>query len=299
MPFFSIILTTFNRMPILKKAIDSVLNQSFGNWELLIIDNHSTDSTDDFLSTIRDKRVKILKIHNNGFYVKSRNLGIKNSQADWLAFIDSDDLWYQHKLQNCYNVISKNNVDLIYHAVNYANKKIFTQKIKEKSKKILSPITKNLLLNGNCIAQSSAVVKKKYLSQVKLFSENKKEFGWEDYDTWIRISQITENFFFINKPLGEIYFGPENIGNLNITRKILINFYFKYKNIAKKIYGIDLNEAWWFKYNQILIYYKLKNYHKIDLNLKNIPKCDIRFYLRFMIFKIISTLYKNIKKKKK
>ena len=298
MPFFSIILTTFNRMPVLKKAIDSVLSQTFQNWELLIIDNHSTDPTEEFLKTIKDKRVKILKIHNNGFYVKSRNLGIKNSNADWIAFIDSDDLWYKNKLQNCYNIIFKNNPDLIYHAVNYSSKRILKKKIKEKSKKILFPITKNLLLDGNCIAQSSAVVKKKYLSRVNFFSEHENQFGWEDYDAWIKISQITEKFFFIKKPLGEIYFGPENIGNLNITKTILINFFFKYKNMAKRIYGIDFNKVWWFKYNQILIYYKLKNFNKIAINLKNIPKCDIRFYLRFIIFKIISILHKSIKNKK-
>tara|TARA_B110000977_G_C10997041_1_gene462314 strand:- start:118 stop:312 length:195 start_codon:yes stop_codon:yes gene_type:complete len=61
MPFFLIILTSFNRMPILKKAIDSVLIQSFSDWKLLIIDNHSIDSNNDFLKTIKDKRVKILK----------------------------------------------------------------------------------------------------------------------------------------------------------------------------------------------------------------------------------------------
>ena len=61
MPFFLIILTSFNRMPILKKAIDSVLIQSFSDWKLLIIDNHSIDSNNDFLKNIKDKRVKILK----------------------------------------------------------------------------------------------------------------------------------------------------------------------------------------------------------------------------------------------
>ena len=82
MPFFSIILTTYNQIEFLKKCLFSILNQSFKEFELIVIDNNSSDGTSEYLNNITDKRLRVFKINNNGMYVKSRNLGIKNSRAD-------------------------------------------------------------------------------------------------------------------------------------------------------------------------------------------------------------------------
>ena len=109
-------------------------------------------------------------------YVKSRNLGIKNSRADWIAFIDTDDIWFSEKLEKCHEVINKKDVDLIYHSVNYINKKNFSKIIKEKSKRISVPVEKYLYSNGNIIAQSSVVVKRGNWKKLVLFFRKKKNF---------------------------------------------------------------------------------------------------------------------------
>ena len=108
-------------------------------------------------------------------YVKSRNLGIKNSRADWIAFIDTDDIWFSEKLEKCHEVINKKDVDLIYHSVNYINKKIFKD-YKRKIKRISVPVEKYLYSNGNIIAQSSVVVKRGNWKKLVIF--RKKFYGW-------------------------------------------------------------------------------------------------------------------------
>ena len=114
-PFFSIILPTYNRAKELKKSIESVLSQTYENYELIIIDNYSIDDTDNVLKNISDSRIRIIKIHNEGIIAKSRNLGISISKGIYIAFLDSDDLWYNNKLEICYCTINKNNSDFLYH----------------------------------------------------------------------------------------------------------------------------------------------------------------------------------------
>ena len=96
-PFFSVVIPNFNHGSYLKDSIDSVLNQDFKDWELLIIDNYSTDNSDEVISSYNDSRIRVFKIKNKGVIAKSRNLGIKYAKAKWIAFLDSDDIWYFNK----------------------------------------------------------------------------------------------------------------------------------------------------------------------------------------------------------
>ena len=213
MPFFSIILTTYNQIEFLKKCLFSILNQSFKEFELIVIDNNSSDGTSEYLNNITDKRLRVFKINNNGMYVKSRT-GIKNSRADWIAFIDTDDIWFSEKLEKCHEVINKKDVDLIYHSVNYINKKNFSKIIK-KNQRISVPVEKYLYSNGNIIAQSSVVVKKRKLEEIGYFSEKKEFYGWEDFDAWIRLAFNSNKFYFLNLALGGLWFGKVILVILN------------------------------------------------------------------------------------
>ena len=75
-PFISIIIPTYNHANFLKKSLQSVLDQKYHNWEIIVIDNGSTDDTDQVIINLNDNRIKLLKINNNGIIAKSRNLGI-------------------------------------------------------------------------------------------------------------------------------------------------------------------------------------------------------------------------------
>ena len=97
-PFFSIIIPTYNQANFLKKCLNSVFKQTFKNFEVIIIDNSSTDHTKEILSKYK-KKIVYKKINNKGVIAKSRNIGIKNSNGNWVAFLDSDDTWKNNKLE--------------------------------------------------------------------------------------------------------------------------------------------------------------------------------------------------------
>ena len=104
-PFFSVIIPTYNHANYLKKALDSVLAQSFNNYEIIVIDDNSTDNTSEVVNNYKNKII-YKKISNNRIIGRSRNLGISISKGEWLAFLDSDDEWLKDKLQIVFNFIN-------------------------------------------------------------------------------------------------------------------------------------------------------------------------------------------------
>ena len=130
--FFSIVLPTYNQSKFLKKCIKSILSQTFQNWELIIINNNSTDDTLRVVKNFNDKRIRTFSINNQGILAKSRNLGIKKSKSEWICFIDTDDKWYPKKLEEVKIYIENTKGELFYHDLEFENKKIFIHKKKIK-----------------------------------------------------------------------------------------------------------------------------------------------------------------------
>lgn len=95
----SIIMPSYNTASFISKTIESVLNQTYKNWELLIVDDCSTDDTDEIVSKYNDKRIVYLKNEKNSGAAISRNRALRNAKGKWIAFLDSDDLWHPTKLE--------------------------------------------------------------------------------------------------------------------------------------------------------------------------------------------------------
>jgi len=85
-PLVSIVIPTFNRAHYLDRALKSVFNQTYSHWEVLIVDNYSSEGTDNLFENLDDPRLKIFKIHNDGVISASRNLGVKNAIGKYIAF---------------------------------------------------------------------------------------------------------------------------------------------------------------------------------------------------------------------
>lgn len=95
----SIIMPSYNTAPYISETIQSVLNQTYQNWELIVVDDCSTDNTDQVVAYIKDERIKYLKNEKNSGAAISRNRALRESKGRWIAFLDSDDLWMPEKLE--------------------------------------------------------------------------------------------------------------------------------------------------------------------------------------------------------
>ena len=94
----SVVMPTYNHAEFLSEAIESVLNQSYSQLELIVIDNFSEDDTKNIVKSFQDARIQYFKFANEGVIAASRNYGIKQAKGKYLAFIDSDDVWLKEKL---------------------------------------------------------------------------------------------------------------------------------------------------------------------------------------------------------
>lgn len=97
-PEVSIILPTWNRLPLLRRAVDSVLAQTHRDFELVIADDGSSDGTRDYLEAVGDPRVRPIWLEHRGDLTSARSAGLRHARGEWVAFLDSDDLWLPEKL---------------------------------------------------------------------------------------------------------------------------------------------------------------------------------------------------------
>ena len=110
----SIIMPSYNTSKFINESIQSVLNQTYTCWELIIVDDCSTDHTDDVLKKINDKRIRIYKNEKNCGAAVSRNRALREARGQWIAFLDSDDLWLPDKLEKQINFMKTNNYHFSY-----------------------------------------------------------------------------------------------------------------------------------------------------------------------------------------
>ena len=110
----SIIMPSYNTAPYIKQSIQSVLNQTYTNWELLIIDDCSTDNTDEIFKEINDNRIRYFKNEVNSGAAVSRSKALREAKGQWIAFLDSDDLWLPTKLKKQIEFMNRNNYSFSY-----------------------------------------------------------------------------------------------------------------------------------------------------------------------------------------
>ena len=285
--YFSIILPTFNRANLIKRAIQSVVDQEHKNWELIIVDNYSTDSTEEIVKNFSKNNIKFTKFKNHGIIAKSRNYGIKLSKGEYLAFLDSDDWWYPQKLNLTHDIIQKYSSDLIYHNMHIKNSNSnFIKKIKY-TRKLTNPYS-DLVNFGPAFATSSVTVKKDLFYKIDLFNEDINYLAWEDYDAWLKISKISNKFFYVKDTLGCTLIGKQNTLNILIKKKNILTF----KNLYLQNKKIS-NLPFWCNWSLMRLLFE-QNKYKSSLKffavlftkspLKNLPK--IFFFYIYVLLKI-------------
>ena len=216
-PFFSVVIPTYNRACKLKRALETVLNQSFDNFEILVMDDGSTDNTAEVVDSFSDLRIIYSWDVNFGGPARPRNRGIAIAKGQWVCFLDADDWWSPDKLQVCFDCIN-DNVDLVYHDMEIVpdKNKSFRRKI-IKSWQVRTPVLIDLLLRGNAIVNSSAVVRKTIIQKLNGINESDKMIAAEDYNTWLRIAQLTDHFVYMPRRLGYYLNHNQSISKKNMS----------------------------------------------------------------------------------
>ena len=296
--FFSVIIPTYNQASLLKQAISSVINQSFQNFEVIIIDNHSNDNTYEVVKSFKVKNLVYKKIQNYGVIGKSRNEGIKLAKGEWLAFLDSDDTWYSQRLEIISNFIKENNT---YEVIS-TDELIIDKMINKEKIWRYGPFTKNfyenLLKNGNCVPTSATVVNKKFLKNNNIiFNENKEFITAEDYDFFMNIAFCNAKFKFIHQVLGKhLFYQQSQSSNYDNHRSAVVSVIKhhvfdkqKFTNKKKKLWN-SLNINFWFMDFFYFLKYKKKYFKSLLILVKIFLHYPIKFLL-FILFKLKKKLF--------
>ncbi|MEK7594260.1 MAG: glycosyltransferase family A protein [Patescibacteria group bacterium] len=181
-----VIIPTYNGLPYLKATVDSVLAQTHQDWELYIIDDGSTDKTEDYVKTIKDARVHYHKKKNGG-QAEARNLGIKMSDSPFVALLDADDIWHKDKLERQVKALA----DRSDYGMVYGFHKLIDENDKEvgEVKYSKSGDLYHYLLGGNRISGSASMVliRREVFDAVGVFRED--FLIGEDWEMWLRIAK--------------------------------------------------------------------------------------------------------------
>jgi glycosyltransferase involved in cell wall biosynthesis len=211
-PFFSVVITTYNRAGFLDAALTTLLTQTYTNFEVIVVDNFSDDHTNAVVDRFSDLNIKLFKFRNEGVISLSRNFAINKSAGQWIAFLDSDDLWFPDKLQKSYDAINVN-VSLVYHGMALLKNNDIVGKVR--TRQLSKPIFEDLLLNGNTIAFSAVVVRKSALEMIQGFNCSRKMTNASDYNAWLKLAERKASFAYLPDTLGVYRIHENNLSNDN------------------------------------------------------------------------------------
>jgi len=188
-PLVSVVITAFNCAEFLTAAIDSVLAQTYRDYEIVIVNDGSTDDTDDVVQPyLKDQRLSYYKKKNGGAS-SSRNLGIQNSRGDFVAFLDGDDLWEQRKLAEQMAVFERDpRVGVVFSHIRMIS--TTGKPIPYENPRCYRGFVLPHLYAYNFVPLSSSIVRRRLFDKCGMFDESL-NMGM-DYDLWLRLSLLTE-----------------------------------------------------------------------------------------------------------
>jgi len=215
-PKVSVIIPTYDRARLVGRAIHSVLNQAYRDFELIIVDDGSSDDTQRIVEGFKDDRIRFIRHTSNLGGSAARNTGLDLSRGKYIGFLDDDDEWLPEKLEKQVKAIEGlgNNVGLIYCASLMVSKK--TNCVLDRTDPLYRGYLYRVLLRRNIFPIMTALTKRKCFSRVGGFDEELP--SCQDWDVWIRISKYYE-FAFIPDTLARTFLHGEQIST-DLSKKI-------------------------------------------------------------------------------
>jgi len=258
--YFSVVLPAYNTpLDILRRAIDSVLNQTYPYFELIIVDDGSTPSLEPIVKEYTDKRIVFIRHPQNRGAGAAHNTGIKAAKYDWIAFICHDDEWLPNKLEVCVPYIEKNYPEYKF----FFHFPIVIGDLKEiEGLPFYNPKPKtgnyytNFLLNRDRIIQTSCIiVNKECFNNYGYYDETGILIDW---DIYLQFSKHID-FYCINEFLSKYYISNIGITHMNPIFKNkkagndIFRFYYKWEKTIKS--NIEAKKLWTYQWNTFAIIY--------------------------------------------
>jgi len=235
-PLISVILPVYNASEYIAEAINSILEQTFTDFELIIINDGSTDNSQSIIDSFDDNRIRVFQKPNTGL-IDSLNLGVSYSQANWIARMDADDVSCKNRFEEQIKYISDDIAVIGSQAILIdADGKIYGEtKFETKQNEILL----NLLKQFSNVIHPSVIINKAML--LKVGGYDPKMYVAEDYDLWLRISKIGK-IINVNQNLLSL---RKHVGNISITKlsvsieNCLISLAYYFKSKSSEIMTFD------------------------------------------------------------
>lgn len=185
----TVVIPTYNRNQFVREAVQSVIDQSYQHWELIVVDDGSTDDTAEMIRSINDHRITVLNLPHCGNIAQLRNIGAHWGSGKWIAFLDSDDLWMPDKLQIQLNSLNKEKAQWSYAGFELMNEAgSFIPVIHGEYKPLSGKIIKPLITYEATVPIGSLIVSRKLFEGLGGFSTDPKLFCREDYEFSLRLS---------------------------------------------------------------------------------------------------------------
>lgn len=183
----TIIMPLYNCKDYINDSIESVIHQTYQNWELIVIDDNSSDNSAEIVQNIqkKDKRIQLIKLKTNGGPARARNIGIKESKGRYLAFLDSDDIWHRDKLKIQIEFMKKKDVSFTFTSF----KRIYYNG-KTRQFNVPNQVTYRSILKKNIICNSSVIIDTKTLGKV-FYPDIRKR---QDYGLWLYLLKNKLNY---------------------------------------------------------------------------------------------------------
>lgn len=210
-PLISVVIPTYNREKTIIRCLKSVMNQSYKNIEIIVVDDCSVDNTQAVVESISDNRIRFIKLEKNSGACVARNVGVENSKGEYIAFQDSDDEWLPDKLKKQLNSLQKENADIVFCQMRRIdeenNKKIDIYPADSQS----HFIKKEELLPGNLISTQTMIGKKQCFADEPF---DPQMLRFQDWELALRIVQKYK-IYFCSDILVDTYLQVDSISKSN------------------------------------------------------------------------------------
>lgn len=213
----SVIIPTYNRAGTIKRSIDSVLKQTYGNFELIVVDDGSTDNTSRLIEDYDDSRLRYMRIEERRGANHARNVGIENAGGDYIAFQDSDDEWYPDKLEKQMKILmDQKQVDIVFsrYLHHFMDGRQVLVPNKNYTKYLLQDKLEAVLAGSNVIGTPTLVIRKKCFQETGVFDEMISRF--QDWEIMIRFAQ-KYRIAFLDEVQLDAYEMKESISTANTS----------------------------------------------------------------------------------